>query len=257
MTDGAAPLPERTLAAELALGLLDGDARADALRRALHEPAFAAEVRFWQTVAADWLDAIEPAAPDDESFAAIERAIDGLSSDRGAATAMRGPGAGTRAWAIAASLAAVLFAGTAMLALSGRLGSPAPRNVQVAAVERPLGGVAQIEGADGVMLSAFYDPASGTMALRIADLSQGDLAPELWVIPEDGKPRSLGLIERDRSTIALSAEQRRHMADGSTIALTLEPRSGAPHAAPTGDVLGTAQLQALDRDLPAAPAKRT
>ena len=38
------PEPQDVAAAELALGLLDGEERAAALRRVLAEPAFAAEV---------------------------------------------------------------------------------------------------------------------------------------------------------------------------------------------------------------------
>jgi len=53
MDDHLTPDQERdALAAELALGLLEGQARADALRLSLSDPAFAALVTAWEGVTA-------------------------------------------------------------------------------------------------------------------------------------------------------------------------------------------------------------
>ena len=66
MDDHLTPAEERdALAAELVLGLLEGQARADALRLSLSDPAFAAEVAAWEAKLAplhgEWTDA-EPGA---------------------------------------------------------------------------------------------------------------------------------------------------------------------------------------------------
>ena len=57
---------EQILAAELALGLLEGDERADALRRVLSDPDFAAETAWWRertgTMALDQAEEAPPAA---------------------------------------------------------------------------------------------------------------------------------------------------------------------------------------------------
>ena len=52
-------------AAEYVLGLLDGDAEADAERRLLADPGFAAEVERWRARFSEFDDATEPGAAGD------------------------------------------------------------------------------------------------------------------------------------------------------------------------------------------------
>ena len=88
-----APDPDMT-AAELALGLLDGEERAAALRRVLADPAFAREVEEWrQRLAGLFDDYPEVAAPEsvdarlaqlDARPAAPSRPIDARRNGRAA-----------------------------------------------------------------------------------------------------------------------------------------------------------------------------
>jgi anti-sigma-K factor RskA len=54
------------------------------------------------------------------------------------------------------------------------------------------------------------------------------------VIPADGKPRSLGLVNGEgASRIAVAIDHRGFMTQGATLAITMEPAATAPHAAPS------------------------
>src|SRR5687768_2623797 len=92
-------------AAEFALGLLDGDERAVALRRLLAEPDFARDVERWRTHFSSLFAAIPAVAPDP---ALAERVVARLD---GPAAAVRPPARYWKAFALTSSLAAAsLFA---------------------------------------------------------------------------------------------------------------------------------------------------
>jgi len=60
---------------------------------------------------------------------------------------------------------------------------------------------------------------------------------ELWALPKNGAPRSLGLIDNDRDTrIVVAAADQRILA-ANAFAVSLEPRGGSPSGQPTGPVL--------------------
>jgi anti-sigma-K factor RskA len=69
--------------------------------------------------------------------------------------------------------------------------------------------------------------------------------PELWLIPPGQAPRSLGLVSLDQSrTVAVPADLRAALADGSVLAVSLEPPTGIPHAAPTGPIVAKGAIRA-------------
>jgi anti-sigma-K factor RskA len=62
---------------------------------------------------------------------------------------------------------------------------------------------------------------------------------ELWSLPPQGAPRSLGLIAADKATVV----QRGKVLDGTAaFAVSLEPAGGSPTGAPTGPVLYVGKL---------------
>ncbi len=107
--------------------------------------------------------------------------------------------------------------------------------------------VAVLSGKSGVV-SVNYDPASGRIAsvvsgLDVSDGHGGQRAPELWVIPSDGKPRSLGVLAQDRAGWrAAPAAAAKAMAPGVTMAVSLEPLGGSTTGLPTGPVVLTGKL---------------
>jgi anti-sigma-K factor RskA len=69
---------------------------------------------------------------------------------------------------------------------------------------------------------------------------------ELWAIPADGMPVSLGVIPDDgKGRVELSESQRKLLGSQTTMAITLEPKGGSPSGKPTGPVLYKGQLASL------------
>ncbi|MEG3179761.1 anti-sigma factor [Sphingomonas sp. LT1P40] len=230
-----APGDRELLAAEHALGVLEGDALAMAQRRMLAEPGFAAEVEAWR----ERLAGIALEAADHEPPAAvwgrISAAIDGQGGAADNVATLRQ----LRRWRAGAIGAAALAAG-----LAGVLVMPQPAITPPAIQQPGPAVVAQLRGeGDGPVIAARYDPQTAELRLVSTDMGQNELAPELWIIPADGVPRSLGLMQPTGDTRMIVAQgHRTMMADGATLAVTMEPRDNAPHAAPSSAPVASGKI---------------
>ncbi|CAN5220718.1 anti-sigma factor [soil metagenome] len=221
------PEEREALAAELALGVLTGADRAQALRQMLADADFTPMVDAWngrlEPLYADYV----PVQPPEGLWAGIAASIDGEERDTSTLTRLRIWRSGAMlAGAVAASLALVLLVRSPYAPVPATPSAP----VQVA--------VAQLVGApDGPLIIARYDPASARLNLRTTGMKPGGaggMMPELWVIPADGKPRSLGMIAPSgASGMTIAMPQRPFMAEGMTLAVTMEHPESAPHAAPS------------------------
>jgi anti-sigma-K factor RskA len=93
---------------------------------------------------------------------------------------------------------------------------------------------------------AAYDPARKAMIITSLVKPGGDPAHvhELWVIPADGKPRALGFVEPGKSkSIPMSRELAESMAEGSSIAVSVEPPGGSPNPnGPSGPIAAIGRL---------------
>lgn len=221
-------------AAELALGLLTGEDRATALRRTVAEPAFADAVEAWQLRMAPLLDGIAPVTAPAGAWGGIERLIDGAAVLRTKLARWR-----AATWvssAVAAGLAAVLVLRPVPVP------PPAPAPLPQA---QPM--LAQMVDATGnPLLTAQYDPASGELRVRTTNMPNGERVPELWAIGSDGVPHSMGIVRLNGASAHTAAPAVRAMlADGMTIAVTMEPQSPRPHATPTGDVVAKTKLMTV------------
>lgn len=251
MTDRPTHDDLEVMAAGLALGLLEGTERAEALRCQLEDPDFANRVRDWQEQTDRWLEDVESVEAPAGALSAIEHQLENRDANSKVSSISNDQGLNKiwRSWAITSTAASLLLAVGLGLAVAGPMQNPAVRGTATSEQPRQLANVAQIKDEAGApLLSALYNPGSGTLSLRLADLQQPEYGPELWIIPEDGIPRSLGLMDNERLTVTLSPELRSFLQDGATMAITIEPRDGAPHDAPTGDILGTAVLQEVPAD---------
>lgn len=212
----AEPNERDALAAELAIGLLDGPERADALRLVMADPEFAAQVDAWSLRLAPMLGDVPSIAPPARTWDGIEAQVSAggvvrrLRLWRGAALASTG---------IAAALA--LF-----LALGPLARAPvAPTTASIA--------VAQLAGeGNAAAIGVAYDPQSGLLRLAAPAAAAQSKSPELWIIPADGVPRSLGMIH-PASPIIVTESLRPLMRAGGTLAVTMEDAATAPHVAPT------------------------
>ncbi|MET3824363.1 anti-sigma-K factor RskA [Sphingomonas sp. PvP055] len=233
--------PDMT-AAELALGVLDGDERAHAMRRVLSEPGFARAVEQWRGYLSQLFD-LWPALAAPDIFPRIERSIDRLS---GATTVVHAQPRGSRLWPSLAALSSIAAVGLLMILLLRPIPLPTvpePRqNVPVTAPQPTL--VASLEpDTKALPMTVVYDQGSGTIRLTQSTLARADRSAQLWVIPADGTPRSLGLLQdRGGTALTLSPILRRHLAAGATLAVSIEPLGGSKTGLPTGPVVATGAL---------------
>ena len=89
---------------------------------------------------------------------------------------------------------------------------------------------------------------SDYLAVRPLELAavDGGRSLELWAIPVEGKPVSLGLIPRDGDErIVLSQSQQQLIRIPVVLAVSLEPQGGSPTGQPTGPVLYQGPLASL------------
>ncbi len=221
---------EIALAAELALGLLEGADLAAARRRQLADPAFAAAVERWSLDFAPLaLGGFDVPAPD-SLWRRIEARLP--AGDHGAVIVLRR----WRATAIAASAAAAVL-------LAILLVRPVPAPV---VLPPPPVVVAQITGTAGATFAARYDVDQGTLHVRTESLPASPRAPELWVIPAGGKPVSLGLVAaRGGRDVTVSPQNRALLAEGATLAVTMEDAATAPHAGPTSAPVAAGKITIL------------
>ncbi|RVT40818.1 anti-sigma factor [Sphingobium algorifonticola] len=245
MVDAAAPPPpddRDALAGELALGLLTGPERAQALRLQLADPGFADLVAAWERrLAPLHLDFAGQVAPP-EAWTAISMRLDGEGQADGLVRRLKlWRGGAILSGAIAASLAFIL-----LFRAPAPPPTATPQIVQVPAPPAQMA-VAQMTGQGSDMLvAARYDATTAQLNLRAENVPQGDLAPELWLIPADGKPRSLGLISANGTTrLAVPRALRIMLDDGVTMAITMEPAASAPHAAPSSAPVAVGKITIL------------
>lgn len=231
MADPLRPEEEEiALAAELALGLLQGDELAAARRRQLADPRFAAAVERWALDFAPLaLGAADVPAP-----VGLWRRIEARlpAGDSGAVIALRR----WRATAIAASAAAAVLLAILLL-------RPVPEAVVLP--PQPVV-VAQITGTDGATFAARYDVDQGMLHVRTESMPASRRAPELWVIPAGGKPVSLGLVAtRGGRDMPISPDHRALLAEGATLAVTMEDAATAPHAGPSSPPVAAGKITIL------------
>ena len=244
------PGPEATdadiAAAELALGVLDGEARAEAERRRLAEPAFARAVEGWSLrlgkIAAD--EAPERTAPAGTWPAIVKRL-----GETGSVVELK-LRRSLRVWRAAAAGAVALAAALAV-AVVLRPAPPAPPPAGPVIAAAPQTGFVQAaslttaKGSRAVAFVAVFDPDRGELVLTPASISGlPGKSPELWVIPTGGKPVSLGVAQFGKP-VRLKVKDLGGGDTVQTLAVSLEPQGGSPTGQPTGPVIATGRLQAL------------
>ncbi len=220
------------LASELALGLLDGPEREAATLRLGSDAALAERVDWWR-------DRFEPLStgdsvePSEGLWHRIETMLPG-NDNAGITEARR-----WRAAALAATVVAGLFGAALVLRPA-----PMPQASAPTATPAPVPVLlASIAGDSGVVATIAYNRTAGELTIAPGTLDAGTRDAELWIIPADGTPRSLGTINPARATTAPArASVRSLIAQGATFAISLEPRGGSPTGLPTGPILGTGKI---------------
>ena len=218
------------LAGEYVLGVLSAGRHAEAQILISRDQAFAAKVAAWEDRLTPLTEDIAPVAAPPHVWQSIEAALFGPEPQaRGLWDNLpfwRWLGAGTSA-AAAAMMAVVLI-----------IGQPQPRPSLVAALQASDAGPSYVVKVDG---------SSGNLVIRpVAANVDTDRVPELWLIPADGVPRSLGLI-REASETKIDIPQNLASLAGpdASLAISLEPQGGSPTGQPTGPVIAAGKLQKI------------
>ncbi len=246
--------PERdVLAGEYVLGVLDTEQRRAVEQRIASEPAFADEVSFWENRLVSLADEIASVPVPDYVWARIGSAL-------GFGPAARTPVAPDRTsfwdsvglwrWLTAGGFAT---AAVCAIALFTTLRAPQPVAPPVAATPSPVvlepapmvSTLAQEDGKTGYV--ATLDARSGRMTITpLQPTTEAGRVQELWLIPADGTPRSLGIVSAERAQSGQVPEKWLALLDTRAIlAITLEPPGGGPGGNPTGPVTSKGALALL------------
>ena len=210
------------LAAEYALGSLEGEERGEAERLLATDPAFARSVAVWQQRLTPLAAHIAPVATPADLWPRIEASI-GPTADilpfRRRVRFWQATSAG--ALAIAASLAAFML-------------MHQPEQPRIALLS-PLAG-----GAPVLMATA---ERNGGLVLRptAAITVPTDKDLELWALPQgETRPRSLGVLPAAGRQLTAS------LAPNTQLLVSLEPKGGSPTGLPTGPVLFGGWLTSIE-----------
>jgi anti-sigma-K factor RskA len=231
MVEETEPLKDdEALAAELVLGLLDGDEKARALRMQLSDPKFAQTVDEWNARIDPLFQEIKEVEPVASVWDGIESRLDGRSSSSSAVVQLKRWRMGAIvSGALAACLALALIVGPGTMAPTSE-----PRSVAVAQLTGNI---------EGLVLAVSYNPETAEMRVDVDGMPETDTAPEIWVVDEDGVFRSLGQIGRDGvSEMTVPSDHREFINSAATLQLTMEPPSETPHAKPTGEPVATGKI---------------
>lgn len=229
------PPPTDVLAGEYVLGVLDATQRRDVQTRIERDPAFARLVDAWERRLAPLNDDIAEVTPPAHLWPRIRTQIgwSPVESDRRPRAWQRvGFWQSIAGLATAAAIAAVFL---------GRVQPPpTPPPVVVTAPQPmlPVTALAREDGSAGWLASV--DAHRGKLWLMPVPgpADNDDRAPELWLIAPGQAPRSLGLLPIGKTCeIDVPQELRRALAEGSLLAVSLEPPTGAPHGTPTGPIV--------------------
>jgi anti-sigma-K factor RskA len=214
------------LAADYVVGTLRGAAR----RR--FEALLPAHAVLRDATAA-WRDRLMPLtaeiAPVQPSSAVWRKISDRLEAGRASPAAAAGAWSRLAVWRGLTAFASVAAIGLAVLLANPRAVAP-PVLVVLAATN------AAASGAQSTPIVASISGDGTTLVTRpiVPVALRPDKSLELWAVPKDGAPRSLGVLPPGSGTVALRGKV---LAGVDTLAVTVEPLGGSPTGQATGPIV--------------------
>ena len=217
-----------TAAAELALGALDGEERAAALRRMIAEPTFARDVERWRDHFASLFAGVAEVTAPNGLFEKITARIGGTN----AVVPIRSRNPWKPA-ALAASVAALLMTAVALRPVEA---PPVP------IATAPM--IAAMALTDTTTSQpALYDADSGLVKMPGPMPIPAGRSAQLWVIEGDAAPKPLGTFHSvGAGSFEAEAKIGAVITPGTKLAITLEPMGGSPTGKPTGPVIASGLL---------------
>ncbi len=234
------------IAAEWALGLLEGEELLAARGKYATDPNFAWRKEWWD----DWFAPLSDAMPGAEPGAHVWDGITARISSQQAAVGSAAPEppasnvialeARVRRWqwmaGLSSAAAALALVWSFALAPSRSADQSQPVNIAAAA---PLVATVPI-GETGLRLDVTYIPESEKMLVAAIGLTaDGVHDHELWLVPADGSAlQSLGVVAPGEvHSMTLPHALAAKLGDGAKLVLTREPIGGKPEGKDAGPVV--------------------
>lgn len=224
------PFDADILAAEFALGLLQGDDLTQAERRTRTDRQFAEQVAVWDARFATLTDDIAPVTPPKGLFRKITQAAypdspRALWRQLGVIPALLGAAAAALVLILALQLGTLMQTGVPDATLATRMTSDD----------------------ETLIVAAAYVPTTQTL---VVEWEVGERLPgrdvELWLIADGAAPVSLGVLNKGTplTEFVLTASVEGQL-DGAALAVSDEPLGGSPTGAPTGTILAVGEISSL------------
>ena len=231
MDYGQPALADR-LAAEYVTGMLRGPARRRFEKLLPAHPGLRGAVRAWQDRLMPLTAEITPQRPSPAVWQRIEAKI------QGAAPLPEPWWRRLAFWRGFSAIGTAVAVGLALLVVSPGPVQP-PIVVVLSAAAPPPGSPAGTVAPASFIASISPDGRAMVTKPLVNVSMEAGRALELWSLPPQGAPRSLGLIAPDKATVV----QRGKVLEGTTgFAVSLEPAGGSPTGAPTGPILYVGKL---------------
>ena len=238
------------LAADYALGVLDGAERRAAEARRVNEPELAAAIDAWEARLGPLAETVPSVAPPAGLFPRIEARIAASGKPRlvavndapetlaaeaaEAAHKVRVLRRRVSQWRMRAlSLGAIAAALALGFGLREWRRAPTPKNY-VAVLQKDALGAAFLLSVDLETRSFVIRP--------VAAQPEPGKSFELWLIDSKLGPKSLGVVGDEPRTARASLPYDKVVLSGATYAVTVEPAGGSPNGAPSGPPVFSGQL---------------
>lgn len=204
------------LAAEFVLGTLRGRARSRFEAMMLADRGIAETVSRWEAAMTPLAGRVPPMEPP----ARVWRAIEARLTPRATSSPFWRP-------------FALVSGGVASVLLAFLLWTSAPPGAEPAFVA-----VLMAPDSAPRMIVSMHRPDMLKVRMVKPWKPEKGMGLELWVLPKDGKPRSLGMVKNDMGeTIIHVTEADPRVQGANALAVSLEPAGGSPTGQPTGPVL--------------------
>lgn len=233
--DYARPSLADALAAQYVAGTLRGPARRRFEALLPGHPALRTAVAAWQARLLPLTAVVPPVPPPPHVWRAIERRLWPAPAAAGTAPSW------WQRLTLWRGLAAV--ASAAVLVLSVAVLRPPPAVPPIVVV---LQGQAGTEAAGASFVASVSGDGGALVMQPVSALSvQAGRVLELWSVPPQGAPKSLGLIDAGGVTVLRRDRLPPTLLKGGTAALavSLEPPGGSPTGAPSGPVVFAGALR--------------
>ena len=221
------------LAAEYVLGTLRGRARRRFETIAREQPEVAAAVREWEASLTPLAESVPAIEPPQRVWKNVEERI--ATSAPASPSFWSSLGFWRSFGLLTGGVASVLLAGFLYIS-SGPRGEP----IFVAVLTAP--------DAAPRMVVSMHSPDLLRVRMVKPWSEARDKALELWVLPVDGAPRSLGVISNEPGDTLITILPTDPRVRGAhSLAISLEPRGGSPTKQPTGPVLAKGSIAPVRR----------